>query len=267
VYAAAGLTAPPLHWYDITVILNPDHRTVFTLQPAIHYRSAAGPAYFVNALWPNGTSLTAWTLTNPLAGWKTPAGTPTFTAAAVACQAYDLPPAAEQPGGPPKITTDDTRLLNAVYDGDGPTKGLWTTHTSKFTWPGDTEARSVAQWYQIDVTASKVVQQGRYGVPGVYHFFPAVQTIANGDAFILFARSSSSDFAQLRAAGRQAADAPGTLSNSTVVQPGASAFPDTRWGDYFSVARDPDDDGVAWLCGEYAGARGAWATRICSVFF
>ena len=267
VYAAPGHAPPALRWYDISVILNPDHRTVFALQPATHYRAAPGPAYFANALWPRGNSLTVWTLKNPLAGWNTPPAAPTFTGVSVACQSYDVPPEAEQPGGATKIKTDDARLLNAVYHGDGPTKGLWTTHTSKFTWSGEPQARAVAQWYQLDVTASNVVQQGRYGAPGVYHYFPAIQTIANGDAFMVFARSSAAEVPQLRAAGRQAADPPGTLGNSIVVQPGASAYAGTRWGDYFSVARDPDDDGIAWLCGEYAGPAGVWATRICSVFF
>ena len=267
VYAAPGLAAPAIHWYDISIILNPDHRTVFSLQPAVHYRDAPGPAFFVNALWPSGSSLTAWTLTDPLAGWQTPPAAPAFTAASIACQSYDLPPAADQPGGAPQLTADDSRLLNAVYQGDGPTKGLWTAHTSKFTWTGETVARSVAQWYQLDVAAAKTVQQGRYGAPGVYHFFPAIQTIANGDAFMVFARSSSTDFAQLRATGRVPADPPGTMANSVVDQAGSSAFRSTRWGDYFSVARDPDDDGIAWMVGQYAAPAGTWATKICSVFF
>ena len=267
VYAAPGLAAPGLRWYDITVILNPDHRTVFALQPAVHHRNAHGPAYFVNALWPSGSALTVWTLTNPLAAWNDPHAAPAFAPVSVACQSYDLPPAAQQPRGGPKIMTDDTRLLNAVYHGDGPTKGLWTTHTSKFTWPGDGEARSVVQWYQLDVGASRIAQQGRYGAPGIYQFFPAIQPIASGDAFVVFGRSSTTDFAHLRAAGRQSADPPGTLGNSVVAQPGASVFPGTRWGDYFSVASDPNDDGTAWMVGEYAGPAGAWATHICSVFF
>jgi hypothetical protein len=258
VYAAPGLAAPALRWYDVTVILNPDHRTVFTLQPAVHHRTAPGPAYFVNALWPSGGALSVWTLKDPLAAWKTPPGSPVFAPVSVACQSYDLPPSAEQRGGTPRIATDDTRLLNAVYRGDGP---------SKFTWPGDGEARSVVQWYQLDVAASRVVQQGRYGAPGIYQFFPAVQPIANGDMFVVFGRSSATDFAHLRVTGRQAADPPNVLGNSVVIQPGASVYPSTRWGDYFSVASDPDDDGIAWMCGEYAGPAGAWATRICSAFF
>jgi hypothetical protein len=264
VYAHAGAAAPPLRWYDITRMANPDGRPVFTLQPAVHYRGAPGPAYLANALWAGGGSLTTWTLTHPLAAWSAPPGKPVLTAASVACQAYDLPPAAVQPGGAPRLTTDDTRLLNAVYQGDGPTKGLWTTHTSKFTWPGDAEARAVAQWYQLDVAAMRIVQQGRYGAPGVYHFFPAVLTLANGDAFVVFARSSASDFPQLRAAGRQPGDPAGTLSNSVVVQTGAAAYLGGRYGDYFGVARDPEDEGTAWLVGEYAAGPNAWATKICT---
>jgi hypothetical protein len=264
---APGPATPSLRWFDVTRLTNPDGRPVFTLQPAVHFRTAPGDAFLANALWASGGTLTVWTLRNPLAAWGNPPATPTLTSAGALCQFYDLPPSAEQQGGPPRLATDDTRLLNAVYHGDGEARGLWVTHTSKFTWPGEPEARSVAQWYQIDPGPPHVVQQGRYGAPGAYHFFPAVQTAANSDAFVVFTRSSATDFAQLRATGRDHGDPPNTLRNSAVVQAGSSTYRNTRWGDYFGVARDPADDGTAWLYGEYAGAAGSWATQVCSVHF
>jgi hypothetical protein len=276
VYAPSGSPGPAVRWFDITRLLNPNGIPVFSLRPAIHHRGSPGPAYFVNALFPAGNTLTGWTLTNPLGAWQNPPAAPVFTNTAIACQPYDLAPSARQPAGGPPISTDDTRLLNAVYYGDGPAAGFWTAHTSKFSWPGDSEARSVAQWYQLDIAGSGVVQQGRYGVPGVYHFFPAVRPLANGDVYVVFGRCSpaAGDFAGLRAAGRRAADPPGTLSNSVVLQAGqgisaGSPGPDgaARFGDYFSVANDPSDDAVAWLCGEYAGPAGAWATHISAVSF
>ena len=235
----------------------------FAVQPAVHHRAAPGPAYLVNALWPSGATLTAWTLTDPLAAWQTPPAAPTLTATAIACQSYDLPPSAEQLGGAPRLNTGDSRLLNAIYHGAGAAAGLWTAHASKFTWPGEAVARSVAQWYQLDVGAGAVVQQARYGTPGSYFFYPAMQTAQNGDAFMVFGRCSATEYGALRATARSASDPPNSLRSSTLVQAGASTYTGGRWGDYFAACRDPQNATDVWLCGEYAGAAG-WATRVCS---
>ena len=61
------------------------------------------------------------------------------------------------------------------------------------------------QWYRIDPAKGAVVQQGRYGEPGAYHYFPALATTAGGDALMVFGRSSPSDHAHLRATGRTCA--------------------------------------------------------------
>jgi hypothetical protein len=272
-YPAAGRPAPPLRWFDIANLPNPDGSRAFGVQPAIHFRGGGGPAYLANALWPGGSSLTVWTLTDPLAPWSKPGGMPSLTSRAVACNGYAQPPAAKQPGAPPLVGTDDVRLSAVSYDADGPAAGLWAAHTSKYTWPGEPEARSLVQWYQIDPAGAAVVQQGRYGEPGAYHYFPALATAANGDAFVVFGRSSTNDHAHLRATGRAGGDAPGWLRNSATLQSGSATYTSpgggktARWGDYFSAARDPHDPGVVWLYGQYAGAGGNWATRVCAVRF
>ena len=264
VFAPPGAATPVLRWHDIVQLANPDGSPAFSLQPAVHHRTAPGPAYLVNALWPGGAALTAWTLTDPLAAWQNPPGSPTLTAAAIACQSYDLPPSADQLGGSPKLNTGDSRLLNAIYHGDGAAAdGLWTAHTSKFTWQGESVARSVAQWYQLDVGGSAVVQQGRYGTPGAYFFYPAMQTAQNGDAFMVFGRCSATEYGAHSAPARSATDPVNTLRSSTLVQAGASTYGGGRWGDYFSACRDPQNITDVWLCGEYSGSAG-WATRVCS---
>ncbi len=270
-YPPAGQPAPPLRWFDIVNLPNPDGSRAFGVQPATHFRDGGGPAYLVNALWPSGASLTLWTLTDPLAAWR--GGTPSLANRAVPCYDYAQPPAAKQPGAPPLVGTDDVRLSAAAYDADGPAAGLWTAHTTKYTWPGEPEARSVVQWYQLDPAAGTVLQQGRYGEPGAYHYFPAVATAAGGDAFLVFGRSGTSDYAHLRATGRAGGDPAGRLRDSALVQAGASTYASAgggttaRWGDYFSAARDPRDPGLVWLYGQYAGANGKWDTRVCAVRF
>jgi hypothetical protein len=257
--------APPLKWYDLWGMLNPDGSSAFTLQPAVHFRAAPGPAYLANALWPSGNTISLWTLTNPLASWNNPAGSPSLAAVAVACNPYDLPPAADQPGGPGGIATDDARLLNAEYREDGVSQGFWTCHTSKYSWPGEAQARSLAQWYQVNVATGAIVQQGHYGAAGKYYFFPTIQTASNGDAFIAFAESSAADYVQLQVTGRGSGDPVGSLRGGTIVQPGVSAYAGSRWGDYFSICRDPADPTLVWIAGGYAGATGSWATQLCAV--
>ena len=262
---AYAQAASPLRWYDLWGMLNPDGSSAFTLQPAVHFRAAPGPAYFANALWPSGSTITQWTLTNSLAAWANPAAAPALTCVAVACNPYDLPPSADQPGGPGGIATDDARLLNAEYREDAVSQGLWTCHTSKYSWPGDPQARSLAQWYQLNVAAGAIVQQGHYGGPGKYYFFPTIQTAANGDAFIAFAQSSAVDYVQLEVTGRGSGDPVGTLRGGTTIEAGTSAYAGSRWGDYFSICRDPADSALVWIAGEYAGPAGVWATQLCAV--
>ncbi|MEA2664701.1 MAG: hypothetical protein QOI11_1645 [Candidatus Eremiobacteraeota bacterium] len=272
-YPATGRPAPALHWFDIGHLSNPDGSRAFGVQPATHFRGRGGPAYLVNALWPRGDSLTVWTLTDPLAPWLERGGTPSLSNRALPCNGYAQPPSAKQPGAPPLVGTDDVRLSAATYDADGPAAGLWTAHTSKFTWPGESEARSLVQWYQIDPTGPAMLQQGRYGEPGAYHYFPALATAANGDAFLVFGRSGMDDYAHLRATGRAGGDPAGRLRDSATIQSGSATYMSpgsgttARWGDYFSATRDPHDPGLVWLYGQYASPGGAWATRVCSVRF
>jgi hypothetical protein len=80
---------------------------------------------------------------------------------------------------------------------------LWTAHTTKFTWQGDSEARSNLQWYEIDVPSKTVVQQNGFGASGAYYFYPAIQTDLSRNAYLVFTRSSASQFADVRQTGRR----------------------------------------------------------------
>jgi hypothetical protein len=255
-----------LQWYDFWNLKNPDGSEAFTLQPAVHYRGIGGnpPAYFVNALWPSGNTLTLWTLTNPLGHWGV-GGSPSFSRRAINCIEYDLPPDAQQRDSSVKIETNDGRLLNALYEFSATgEQRLWTCHTTRHTWPGDTTSVSVIQWYEIDIVNNNVVQQRKFGAPGTYYFFPAIQTNINRDAFTVFGRSSANEYAQLRQTGRRSTAPPGTLEGSALIKEGESAYTRQRWGDYFEGARDPSDPSSVWLYGKYAESGDTWGTWTCS---
>jgi hypothetical protein len=258
-YSGAGLT-----WYDWWNFKNPDNSTAFSMQPACQYTGTGGnpPGYLANALWPGGNSLTLWKLGNPAAHWR--GGSSSWTKSRVSCRSYELPPDAQQPGSGIRIETNDTRLLKAVYQYAGGVRRLWTSHTSKHTWSGDSAARSVVQWYEIDVDTKQVVQQNRYGARGKYYFFPAMQTDIQRNAYVVFGRSSSSEFGQMRYTGRRVSASAHDLENSRLVKAGESAYNGQRWGDYFGICRDGGNNRRVWMCAEFADAGGAWGTWVAS---
>lgn len=235
------------------------------MQPCVHFRGTGGNpnAYMANAIWPSGAKLTLWTITNPLALWS--GGAPGLSRQWVDCRAYDLPPDAEQRGSTTRIETNDSRLLNAVYQNAGGVQRLWTCQTSKITWAGDGAARSAVQWYEIDVPSAKVVQQNGYGAKGAYYFYPAIQTDISRNAYVVFSRSNADEFGSLRQTGRRVAAAPHDLENSVLIKAGESAYLGGRWGDYFGICRDGGDAGRVWVYGEYAESGGQWGTWTASL--
>ena len=261
-YAGAAL-----RWYDFWNLKNPDNSLAFTVQSTVHFRGQGGnpPGFFCNALWPSGSSLTLWQLNDPLASWR--GATPVLEKFAVACRSYDLPPDAEQPDTATRIETNDSRLLSSMFQFVGGVHRLWTAHTSKITWSGDSAARSAVQWYEIDTQTRKVVQQAGYGALGFYYYFPVVQTDFGRNAHLLFSRSSAQEYGSLRQTGRRVNDAANDLQGSALVKAGESAYTGGRWGDYFGHARDGGDANRVWLYGEFADARNSWGTWVCSTRF
>ena len=70
----------------------------------------------MNALFPSGSSLTVWTLANPLGMWT--GGAPSLSRVAVPCRAYDLAPGAVQKdGGAVRIATNDIPLNQIAFFG------------------------------------------------------------------------------------------------------------------------------------------------------
>jgi len=207
-----------LHWYDFWNLKNPNGSGAFTVQPASHFRGVGAnpPAYLVNGFFPSGNQLTLWALANPVASWS--GGTPSLSRQAVPCRAYDFPPNAQQLGSANLVSTNDPRLLNAVFQNAGGVQRLWTCHTVKISWQGDPQARCGIQWYEINVPTATVVQQNAYGASGKYYFFPAIQTDINRNAFFAFCRSGSTEYVNVRQTGRRVGDPANTLQGSALVK-------------------------------------------------
>ena len=250
-----------VRWYDFWNLKNGDGSNAFTVQPCCHYRGAgAGPGYLINNYFGANNKMTLWTITNPLALWSGSA--PTLSKTTVNCRTYDIPPSAKQKGSASAINTNDNRLLNAVFQHVGTTKRIWTAHNTKASWAGDAEARCAVQWYEVDVPTSAVIQSNFYGQSGSYYFFPAIQTDLNRNAFVVFGRCNSNEFANLRITGRRVAAPAGDLENSVLVKAGESSHLSGRYGDYFGICRDGADANSIVAIGEYAESGNLWGTYV-----
>lgn len=254
----------PAHWYDFWNLKNPDGSGAFTLQPCVHYRGTGGnpPAFLTSAIYPAANKVVLWQLDNPIGWWS--GSSPALNRFNVNSRAYSMPPGAKQSGSATNLATNDSRMLNAIFQNAGGVQRVWTCHTTGFTWQGDTEARAAINWYEIDVNSRTVIQQNTYGASGLYYFFPVIQTDLSRNAFLMFTRSGPAEFGQMRITGRQVADAAGSLQGSMLVKAGESAYNGGRWGDYFGICRDPDTQRV-WALGEYAGPTGQWGTWVAGV--
>lgn len=255
----------PVHWYDFWGLTNNDGSQAFSVQPCCHFRAAGNntPVYMVSAIWPSASNLTQWNLTNATL-WLS-GSTPSLSRSKVPCRKYELPPDADQPSTTNNIETNDTRLLNAIYQHAGNKRSIWTCQTSKHTWAGESTARSVVQWYEINASTKTVVQQNAYGAKGRYYYFPVIQTDSLGNAFLVFTRSGSTELPCLRATGRKTSMPANDLEGSLLVKAGESAYNGSRWGDYFGICRDGADPRTVWGYGEYAEAGGNWGTWIVAM--
>ena len=240
----------------------------FTLQPAKLKgyltggwpTSSTEPHYFVDANYGNNqTTLHVWRFTNP---WSSPAMT---LAGSVTVSSYSLPVSQPQLGGS-NIQGNDNRLLDVEYWGGY----LWATHTVGCN-PGSGTVNCI-RWYQIDIRTGtpSLVQQGTFSSASNYRSFPDLAVNSCGDMLVGYTRTSSSMYPSVYVAGREAADATGTLKSETLVKAGEDFYTaydavPRRWGDYTGMALDPD--GVTfWYLGEYSRPQttARWSTWVGS---
>jgi hypothetical protein len=125
-----------------------------------------------------------------------------------------------------------------------------------------------ARWYHFDTGnwpdsgSPTLVQSGNVDPgSGIHTYFPALFENAAGDVGMVFARSSSNEYVSVQITGRHPNDPPGTMAQPTQLFIGDAAG-SGRWGDYYSIAIDPNDDLTFWIIGEYQKAGVGWATWI-----
>lgn len=232
-------------------LMNADGSLSFAVVPAIKYNylTNLNEEYLVNALLGGGCSLTLWKLSNlNLAG------------ANVDTQCYKPGPSAPQKDSSGLIATGDNRLYQASYR-----DGLLDLATvTAYDW-GSGKVDDVAAWFKMDVANNKIYQQGYFGNPEWWSFFPSIQQDSNGDAVVVYNSSGSSFYPNVWYNGL-GADSSLRDTKALVSGQGYDGTSGTeRWGDYESARLDTTNSTHIWICGQYARSDHKWGTAIGEV--
>jgi len=166
--------------------------------------------------------------------------------------------------GGSNITSFNPRPLDFEYrNGSG-----WFTNFVSCN-PGGGTINCI-QWAQVDVATASITDSGVFADDSFYRFMPDLAVNRCEDMVVGYSRSSSTSFAGIHAAGREAGDPAGTLRGELEIKAGEIVFGGTsRWGDYTGMTIDPDGS-TFWYLGEYSKDNGAgsnWGTYIGAVAF
>jgi len=175
------------------------------------------------------------------------------------------PPAADQPGLPGSLQTNDDRFLTTVFENGL----LWTVGNDACMPSGDTAVRPCPRLIQLSTAGPTVNQNFDLGSTGRDLYYPAVHMDSAGDMFIVYNISSTADQVGVRITGQPAGSAPQVVVAPQTIQPGAGLYTcANRWGDYNGAALDPANPNNVWVVGEYAGASSSnceWATFVAQL--
>ncbi|MBX7132940.1 MAG: hypothetical protein K1X67_09720 [Fimbriimonadaceae bacterium] len=186
--------------------------------------------------------------------------------------------ATDQPcqGSTNPLSAIDDRLFGAVIKRDkiSGTTSLLTAHHIRTNSAGVGGAgdRNSGRWYRIiNLGTTPSLAESGTSVPaaaGAGHLFPSVAMSGQGHLALGFTRASSTQRAEIAAAGRFRAplDAAGTTQAPSSAIVSGFNYNDgvtnpQRWGDYDKTEVDPTDDQTIWTIQQYVSATNVWAVR------
>ena len=243
-HLVAGAASP-------ATFLTPPDLGHFTVRPA-HSLSDGTTQYMASATDISSNVFHFWQIT----GSPAAANVSVSDAAHPAIGNLVTPPNAQQAGTSDLIQTNDNRILEAVWRNNR----MWMSATAACVPAGDSTTRSCLKLIEFNTSNNTLVQDFLFGVAGRYLYYPAIRTDASGNLYVVYSRSSSSEFAQVRVSGRLNTDPPNTMTGDTLLKAGEVAYTQNpaldqspyRWGDYMGAAVDPADPSIVWVVGEYA---------------
>ncbi len=242
-----------IHWYDFYNGTNANGSAVYTWQP-VETIDSASYEYIVNTNSSGaGDAVTLWQMTK---AWP-PSLSQVNT---ISIGSFSAPPDAVQLGGSNPIDTGDARLLNGSFQNGC----IYTVFSEGYNWGSGTV--SAIRFLKIDPSNTSPVLNYTFGGDGYYYFYPAIYQDSSDDIFLIFNRSSSSEYVSVRYTVKTTSDS--FFRDSSLLKAGEAyyvyldSYGRNRWGDYNGVGLDPSASRTFWIFGEYAKAGNTWGTRI-----
>jgi len=235
-------------WSDFVNMTNQSGSKSFTMQPS-RTLTAATSEYLVNNSSGGSNFVTLWRIDNG-------GGTPTLTRqASLTVGSYTVPPDAPQPGTATLVATNDSRMYDTV----------WRNGILHSAFGESFSGNAASRYIRINTGTSALLKDITFTQPGVYYYFPAVTEDAAGNIYLVFTRSSSTEFASLYHTGMQPADS--SFQASALVKAGAASNTSGRWGDYNAIANDPADNLNVILYAGWANTSNRWSTWVANATF
>lgn len=233
----------------------------YSVQSSENLNGASNKVFLANAV--DDSTLKIWTVSN----LDTTPPTPTTQLLTVPTYGTPNSGGAPSPGGR-FLDELDGRLINVMYTGGR----LVTTHTVK----GVTDDRRRVRWYEIAIAptggAASLIQSGEVKEPGAalkHYFIGAIAKAPTGDIALIMTKSGETGpVADIVRTIRRGTDPVGTMGAPVLLKSaggatyGISGF--NRWGDYASVAVDPQNQRALWGVHMTGDAGTEWETHFYS---
>ncbi len=179
-----------------------------------------------------------------------------------------------QPKPAAKLDSLGSRLMHrAAYRIVGGQASLVLNHsvTTSFVSGRKTTTSAGVRWYELRPSGSalSVHQQGTFAPDATFRWMGSIAMDKLGNIGLGYSASSGTLYPSIRYTGRLASDLLNTMqTEATIINGSGSQQQYTRWGDYSSLAPDPDGCRL-WYTTEYLAEKGSfnWHTRIASFKF
>jgi hypothetical protein len=234
----------PATYTSWTGLTNPDGTIAQAITPARQDSSTAGVEYLVNSIPAGACSLTLWTLTS----------NGNLSNTSVATQCYSPPPAAPQKGSTALIDAGDSSITQASY-----VNGLLTVdNTGSYDFGDGNGPVGIVEWYVLNPSTASIANQGAFGTPGFWLFYPSTITTANGHMLFVYNASGATIYPSIWYVNQN-------ITNAIALYNGTSYYGKSGlspWGDYQSAWPDTSmiNDNAVWITGEYGKTATSWGT-------
>jgi len=178
----------------------------------------------------------------------------------------------EQPDvNAPRITAlENIIMYRAPYRNFGDHESVVFNHVADVSGQIGPGGDAAVRWYELRKTAGSpwsIHQQGTYAPDlATNRFMGTISMDDQGNIGLGYSVCSNQVFPGLRLTGRRAGDPVNQMpvQEYTVKDGEANHTGDNRWGDYSTMAVDPEDGRTFWFTGEYQANGTNWGTRIAT---